>query len=79
MSPDRRVWVKCRPQDVIWNVTVQNCSDTNWVKRFRMSRDTFMSLDNELIPAQASNRDVVPRYHHTYHKKRMTWQNVKRI
>ncbi len=55
MSPDRSVWVKCRPQDVFWNVTVQNYSDTNWVKRFRMSRDTFMSLDNERIPAQASN------------------------
>ncbi len=52
MSPDRRVWVKCHPQgDGFWNVMVQNYSDTDWVKHFRMSRDTFMSLDNELIPA----------------------------
>ncbi len=52
MSPDRRVWVKCRPQgDVFWNVTVHNYSDTDWVKHFRMSQDTFMSLANELKPA----------------------------
>ncbi len=41
MSPDRRVWGKCRPQG--------DYSDTNWVKHFRMSY--FYVLDNELIPA----------------------------
>ncbi len=47
MSPDRRVWVKCHLQgDVFWNIMVQNYSDTNWVKHFRMSRDTFISLAN---------------------------------
>ncbi len=52
MSPDRRVWVKCRPQgDVFWNVAVHNYSDTDWVKHFRMSRDVFLSLANELKPA----------------------------
>ncbi len=52
MLSDRRVWVKCRLQgDVFWNVTVHNYSDTDWVKHFRMSRDTFMYLANELKPA----------------------------
>ncbi len=52
MSPDRCVWVKCRPQgDVFWNVAVHNYSDTDWVKHFRGSRDAFMSLANELKPA----------------------------
>ncbi len=30
---------------------VHNYSDTDWVKHFRMSRDTFMYLANELKPA----------------------------
>ncbi len=50
MSPDRRVWMSSARR-CFWNVTVQNYSDTNWVMHFRMSRDTFISLDNELKPA----------------------------
>ena len=49
-SPERKVWCEVRSESWWEDIAKRQFNDDDWVKNFRMSRDTFEDLCREVSP-----------------------------
>ena len=49
-SPERKVWCEVRSESWWEDIVKRQFNDNDWVKNFRMSRDTFEDLCKEVSP-----------------------------